>query len=188
MFERFTERAIKAIMLAQEESKRLGYNYVGTEQILLGLISEETSIAAKTLKSMGVTLDKARIEVEKIIGKGSDFVEVEIPFTQKAKNVLGLAWHESQQLKHHCIAPEHLFLALIKEKNGIALEVLDNLGININQAEDLILDGLKIDKTKYKEKSKEEKTKLSLLKFNLILKIILIILSIILIVLKCLYK
>ena len=185
MFERFTERAIKAMMLAQEESKRLGYNYVGTEQILLGLISEETSIAAKTLKSMGVTLDKARIEVEKIIGKGSDFVEVEIPFTQKAKNVLGLAWHESYELEHNCVAPEHLFLALIKEKDGIALKVLKNLEVDINQAVDLVLEELKIDKTRYK---KRKKLKLDLLKFSLVLQIILIILSITLIVLKCLYK
>ena len=81
MFERFTEKAIKVIMLAQEEARRLGHNFVGTEQILLGLIGEGTGVAAKVLKSMGVNLKDARIEVEKIIGRGSGFVAVEIPFT-----------------------------------------------------------------------------------------------------------
>lgn len=85
MFERFTEKAIKVIMLAQEEARRLGHNFVGTEQVLLGLIGEGTGVAAKTLKSMGVTLKDARAEVEKIIGRGSGFVAVEIPFTPRAK-------------------------------------------------------------------------------------------------------
>ena len=82
MFERFTEKAIKVIMLAQEEARRLGHNFVGTEQILLGLIGEGTGVAAKVLKSMGVNLKDARVEVEKIIGRGSGFVAVEIPFHQ----------------------------------------------------------------------------------------------------------
>lgn len=90
MFERFTEKAIKVIMLAQEEARRLGHNFVGTEQILLGLIGEGTGIAAQVLKSMNVNLKDARIEVEKIIGRGSGFVAVEIPFTPRAKRVLEL--------------------------------------------------------------------------------------------------
>ena len=85
MFERFTEKAIKVIMLAQEEARRLGHNFVGTEQVLLGLIGEGTGVAAKALKSMGVNLKDARAEVEKIIGRGSGFVAVEIPFTPRAK-------------------------------------------------------------------------------------------------------
>ena len=85
MFERFTEKAIRVIMLAQEESRRLGHNFVGTEQLLLGLIAEGTGIAAKTLKSMGVNIKEAREEVEKIIGRGCGFVAVEIPFTPRAK-------------------------------------------------------------------------------------------------------
>jgi ATPases with chaperone activity, ATP-binding subunit len=89
MFERFTEKAIKVIMLAQEEARRLGHNFVGTEQILLGLIGEGTGVAAKVLKSMGVNLKDARVEVEKIIGRGSGFVAVEIPFTPRAKRVPG---------------------------------------------------------------------------------------------------
>ena len=98
MFERFTEKAIKVIMLAQEEARRLGHNFVGTEQILLGLIGEGTGIAAKVLKSMGVNLKDARVEVEKIIGRGSGFVAVEIPFTPRAKRVLELSLEEARQL------------------------------------------------------------------------------------------
>eukprot|EP00898_Chlorokybus_atmophyticus_P003164 jgi/Chlat1/3849/Chrsp26S04065 len=98
MFERFTEKAIKVIMLAQEEARRLGHNFVGTEQVLLGLIGEGTGIAAKVLKSMGVNLKEARVEVEKIIGRGSGFVAVEIPFTPRAKRVLELSLDEARQL------------------------------------------------------------------------------------------
>lgn len=98
MFERFTEKAIKVIMLAQEEARRLGHNFVGTEQILLGLIGEGTGIAAKVLKSMGINLKDARVEVEKIIGRGSGFVAVEIPFTPRAKRVLELSLEEARQL------------------------------------------------------------------------------------------
>ncbi|KAG6746234.1 hypothetical protein POTOM_050764 [Populus tomentosa] len=99
MFERFTEKAIKVIMLAQEEARRLGHNFVGTEQILLGLIGEGTGIAAKVLKSMGINLKDARVEVEKIIGRGSGFVAVEIPFTPRAKRVLELSLEEARQLE-----------------------------------------------------------------------------------------
>ena len=91
MFERFTEKAIKVIMLAQEEARRLGHNFVGTEQVLLGLIGEGTGEGPKVLKGMGVTLKDARMEVEKIIGRGSGFVAVEIPFTPRAKRVLELS-------------------------------------------------------------------------------------------------
>lgn len=112
MFERFTEKAIKVIMLAQEEARRLGHNFVGTEQILLGLIGEGTGVAAKVLKSMGVNLKDARIEVEKIIGRGSGFVAVEIPFTPRAKRVLELSLEEARQLGHNYIGTEHLLLGL----------------------------------------------------------------------------
>ena len=95
---RFTEKAIKVVMLAQEEARRLGHNFVGTEQLLLGLIGESTGIAAKVLKSMGVNLKDARVEVEKIIGRGSGFVAVEIPFTPRAKRVLELSLDEARGL------------------------------------------------------------------------------------------
>ena len=133
MFERFTEKAIKVIMLAQEEARRLGHNFVGTEQVLLGLIGEGTGIAAKTLKSMGVTLKDARVEVEKIIGRGSGFVAVEIPFTPRAKRVLELSWDEARQLGHNYIGTEHLLLGLIREGEGVAARVLENLGVDLNK-------------------------------------------------------
>jgi ATP-dependent Clp protease ATP-binding subunit ClpC len=133
MFERFTEKAIKVIMLAQEEARRLGHNFVGTEQILLGLIGEGTGIAAKVLKSMGVNLKDARIEVEKIIGRGSGFVAVEIPFTPRAKRVLELSLEEARQLGHNYIGTEHLLLGLIREGEGVAARVLENLGVDLSK-------------------------------------------------------
>lgn len=128
MFERFTEKAIKVVMLAQEEARRLGHNFVGTEQILLGLIGEGTGISAKVLKSMGVNLKEARVEVEKIIGRGSGFVAVEIPFTPRAKRVLELSLEEARQLGHNYIGTEHLLLGLLREGEGVAARVLENLG------------------------------------------------------------
>merc|ERR1719161_1392810 len=116
MFERFTEKAIKVVMLAQEEARRLGHNFVGTEQLLLGMIGEGTGIAAKVLKSQGVNLKEARVEVEKIIGRGSGFVAVEIPFTPRAKRVLELSLEEARHLGH------------LREGEGVAARVLENLG------------------------------------------------------------
>ena len=133
MFERFTEKAIKVIMLAQEEARRLGHNFVGTEQILLGLIGEGTGVAAKVLKSMGVNLKDARIEVEKIIGRGSGFVAVESPFTPRAKRVLELSLEEARQLGHNYIGTEHLLLGLIREGEGVAARVLENLGVDLSK-------------------------------------------------------
>jgi ATP-dependent Clp protease ATP-binding subunit ClpC len=133
MFERFTEKAIKVIMLAQEEARRLGHNFVGTEQILLGLIGEGTGVAAKVLKSMGVNLKDARTEVEKIIGRGSGFVAVEIPFTPRAKRVLELSLEEARQLGHNYIGTEHLLLGLIREGEGVAARVLENLGVDLSK-------------------------------------------------------
>jgi len=133
MFERFTEKAIKVIMLAQEEARRLGHNFVGTEQILLGLIGEGTGVAAKVLKSLGVNLKDSRIEVEKIIGRGSGFVAVEIPFTPRAKRVLELSLEEARQLGHNYIGTEHLLLGLIREGEGVAARVLENLSIDLSK-------------------------------------------------------
>ena len=133
MFERFTEKAIKVIMLAQEEARRLGHNFVGTEQILLGLIGEGTGVAAKVLKSLGVNLKDSRIEVEKIIGRGSGFVAVEIPFTPRAKRVLELSLEEARQLGHNYIGTEHLLLGLIREGEGVAARVLENLSVDLNK-------------------------------------------------------
>ena len=130
MFEHFTDKAIKAIMLSQEEARRLGHNFVGTEQILLGIIGEGTSIAAKVLTDLGVTIQNARTEVEKIIGRGSGFVPPEIPFTPKVKQVFEQSFQEARLLDHNYIAPEHLLLGLIKAGEGVAAKVLDNLGVD----------------------------------------------------------
>jgi len=142
MFERFTEKAIKVIMLAQEEARRLGHNFVGTEQILLGLIGEGTGIGPKVLKSMGVNLKDARVEVEKIIGRGSGFVAVEIPFTPRAKRVLELSLEEARQLGHNYIGTEHLLLGLIREGEGVAARVLENLSVDLSKVRSQIIRSL----------------------------------------------
>lgn len=133
MFERFTEKAIKVIMLSQEEARRLGHNFVSTELILLGLIGEGTGIGAKVLKSMGVNLKEARVEIEKIIGRGSGHVAIEIPFTPRAKRVLELSWDEARQLGHNYIGTEHLLLGIIREGDGIASRVLEKIGVDIEK-------------------------------------------------------
>ena len=142
MFERFTEKAIKVIMLAQEEARRLGHNFVGTEQILLGLIGEGTGIGPKVLKTLGVNLKDARMEVEKIIGRGSGFVAVEIPFTPRAKRILELSLEEARQLGHNYIGTEHLLLGLIAEGEGVAVRVLENLGVDLSKIKGQIVRAL----------------------------------------------
>ncbi len=150
MFERFTEKAIKVIMLSQEESRRLGHNFVGTEQILLGLIGEGTGIAARVLKSTGISLKDARIEVEKIIGRGSGFVVVEIPFTPRAKRALELSWESARQIRHDYIGTEHLLLGLLDEGGGVANQVLENLGVQKSSLRVLILSELGKSGSDYK--------------------------------------
>ena len=134
-FERFTKGAIKVIELAKEESRRLGHNWVGTEQILLGLIGEGR-YAATVLKSKGVNLGNSRIEVEKIIGRGLGFVTVEIPFTQRAKKVSELSLQEADQVGQKIISIPILLLVLIRIANGVSTQVLDNLGIDIENLND----------------------------------------------------
>ncbi len=133
MFERFTDRAIQVILLAQEECRRLGHNFVGSEQILIGLLLEDTSLAATVLKELGLTLSSARAEVEKIVGRGAGFVGPEIPFTPKAKQVLEQAIEEARQLTQDYIGPEHLLLSLTQEPEGVAGKILQNLGIDLAQ-------------------------------------------------------
>ncbi|BAZ52249.1 UvrB/UvrC protein [Nostoc sp. NIES-4103] len=131
MFEHFTSEAIKVIMLAQEEARRLGHNFVGTEQILLGLIGEGTGVAAKVLTELGVTLKEARREVEKIIGRGSGFVPPEIPFTPKVKSLFEQAFKEAHSLGQNYINTEHLLLGLTEAGEGVAAKVLQNLGVDL---------------------------------------------------------
>jgi ATP-dependent Clp protease ATP-binding subunit ClpC len=130
MWEPFTERARRSIVLAQEEAQRLGNNYIGTEHILLGIISEGESLAAKVLESLGVNLAKVRQEVEAIVGRGGQTVQQEMVFTPRAKRVIELAFEEARQLNHNYIGTEHLLLGLIREGEGVAARVLTNLGID----------------------------------------------------------
>jgi ATP-dependent Clp protease ATP-binding subunit ClpC len=131
MFEHFTSEAIRVIMLAQEEARRLGHNFVGTEQILLGLMGEGTGVAAKVLAELGVTLKEARREVEKIIGRGSGFVPPEIPFTPKVKSLFEQSFREAHSLGHNYINTEHLLLGLTEAGEGVAAKVLQNLGVDL---------------------------------------------------------
>ena len=131
MFEYFTDKAIAVVMAAQEEARRLGHNFVGTEQILLGIIKEKTSLASKVLGDLGVTLEAARAEVENIIGRGSGFVPAELPFTPKTKRVFEQAFEQARQFDQRYIAPEHLLLSLVQDGEGVASKVLQNLGINL---------------------------------------------------------
>lgn len=131
MFEYFTDKAIQAVMLAQEEARRSGHNLVGTEQLLLGLIGEGKSIAAMVLSNFGVTLDNARIVVEKMRGKGGGYAPANIPFTPKVKSIFEQSLQEARQLGHSSIGAEHILLALTKQKNIAALKVLDQLGVDV---------------------------------------------------------
>lgn len=133
MFERFTDKALQAIMLAQEESRRLGHNFVGTEQILLGLLGEGSGIAARALKACGVNIKDTRLEVERLVGRGSGFVSVEIPFTPRAKKVLETAMKQSRDYHHSYINTEHLLLAIINDENGVGNRILVNMGVNLSK-------------------------------------------------------
>jgi ATP-dependent Clp protease ATP-binding subunit ClpC len=132
MFEYFTETAIAVIMAAQEEAHRLRHAFVGTEQILLGLIRVEGSVAASVLAELGITLDAAQIEVEKIIGRGSSSVTADLPFTPKTKRILEQAFEQARQLDQPYIAPEHLLLSLIQDRDNVAVKVLERLRVDID--------------------------------------------------------
>ncbi len=133
MFERFTDRARRVVVLAQEEARILSHDYVSTEHILLGLIREGNGLAAKALESLGISLDTVRQQVEEIIGRGQQAPSGHIPFTPRAKNVLNLALHESKTLGHHYIGTEHILLGLIVEGDGVAAQVLVHLGADLNR-------------------------------------------------------
>jgi len=139
MFEKFTEGAIKVIMLSQEEARRMGHNFVGTEQLLLGVIGQRHGIGALALKKLKVTLKKARKEIELYIGRGTGFVASEIPFTPRAKRVLEMAVHEGKDLGQNFVGTEHILLALIAESDGVAMRTLDKLNVDINKLRNLIL-------------------------------------------------
>ena len=130
MFERFTDQALKVIMLAQEETRQLQHKYIGSEQILLGLIGEDSDITTSVLKQFYIDLKAARVEVEKIIGRGSGSTGVEIPFTPGAKRILEQAFTEARQLDQDYVAPEHLLLAITQDEAGVAAKVLRSLSVD----------------------------------------------------------
>jgi ATP-dependent Clp protease ATP-binding subunit ClpC len=131
MFERFTDRARRVVVLAQEEARLLNHNYIGTEHLLLGLAHEGQGVAAKALESLGISLEAVRAQVEEIIGQGQMAPTGHIPFTPRAKKVLELSLRESKQLGHNYIGTEHILLGLIREGQGVAAQVLVKLGGNL---------------------------------------------------------
>lgn len=139
MFERFTDRARRVVVLAQEEARMLNHNYIGTEHILLGLIHEGEGVAAKALESLGISLDAVRQQVEEIIGQGQQAPSGHIPFTPRAKKVLELSLREALQLGHNYIGTEHILLGLIREGEGVAAQVLVKLGADLNKVRQQVI-------------------------------------------------
>jgi ATP-dependent Clp protease ATP-binding subunit ClpC len=139
MFERFTDRARRVVVLAQEEARMLNHNYIGTEHILLGLIHEGEGVAAKALEALGISLEDVRSQVEEIIGQGQQAPSGHIPFTPRAKKVLELSLREALQLGHNYIGTEHILLGLIREGEGVAAQVLVKLGADLNRVRQQVL-------------------------------------------------
>ena len=139
MFERFTDRARRVVVLAQEEARMLNHNYIGTEHILLGLIHEGEGVAAKALESLGISLDAVRQQVQEIIGEGQQAPSGHIPFTPRAKKVLELSLREALQLGHNYIGTEHILLGLIREGEGVAAQVLGKLGADLNRVRQQVI-------------------------------------------------
>ena len=139
MFERFTDRARRVVVLAQEEARMLNHNYIGTEHILLGLIHEGEGVAAKALESLNISLEAVRQQVEEIIGQGQAAPTGHIPFTPRAKKVLELSLREALQLGHNYIGTEHILLGLIREGEGVAAQVLQKLGADLNRVRQQVI-------------------------------------------------
>ncbi|MFM7068615.1 MAG: Clp protease N-terminal domain-containing protein, partial [Actinomycetes bacterium] len=139
MFERFTDRARRVVVLAQEEARLLQHNYIGTEHILLGLIHEGEGVAAKALESLGISLEAVRQQVEEIIGQGGTSPSGHIPFTPRAKKVLELSLREALQLGHNYIGTEHILLGLIREGEGVAAQVLVKLGADLSRVRQQVI-------------------------------------------------
>src|SRR5664279_2988519 len=139
MFERFTDRARRVVVLAQEEARLLSHSYIGTEHILLGLIHEGEGVAAKALESLGISLEAVRNQVEEIIGQGGTSPSGHIPFTPRAKKVLELSLREALQLGHNYIGTEHILLGLIREGDGVAAQVLVKLGADLSRVRQQVI-------------------------------------------------
>ena len=143
MFERFTDRARRVVVLAQDEARGLKHNYIGTEHLLLGLISEGEGVAAKALETMGIKGEAVRASVIEIIGEGEKPVEGHIPFTPRAKRVFELSLREALQLGHNYIGTEHLLLGLLKEGEGVAAQVLTKQGADLAQVRQTVIQMLR---------------------------------------------
>jgi hypothetical protein len=139
MFERFTDRSRRVVVLAQEEARMLNHNYIGTEHILLGLIRESDGLAARALESLEISLGAVRQQVEEIIGQGQEAPTGPVPFTPRAKKVLALSLRESLQLGHNYIGTEHILLGLIREGDGVAAQVLVRLGADLNRVRQQVI-------------------------------------------------
>ena len=139
MFERFTDRSRRVVVLAQEEARMLNHNYIGTEHILLGLIRESDGLAARALESLEISLGAVRQQVEEIIGRGQEAPSGPVPFTPRAKKVLALSLRESLQLGHNYIGTEHILLGLIREGDGVAAQVLVKLGADLNRVRQQVI-------------------------------------------------
>ena len=139
MFERFTERARQVVVLAQEEARMLSHNYIGTEHILLGLLREGHGVGARALESLGISVEAARQQILEMIGRGEQAPSGHIPFTPRAKKVLELSLSEAMQLGHNYIGTEHILLGLIREGDGVAAQVLVNLGADLNRTRQQVI-------------------------------------------------
>ncbi len=139
MFERFTDRARRVVVLAQEEARQLNFNYIGTEHILLGLIREEEGIAAKALGALGIDLEQVRSSVLEIVGEGEMTPAGHVPFTPRAKKVLELSLREALQLSHNYIGTEHILLGLVREGEGVAAQVLQKLGADLERVRQTVI-------------------------------------------------
>jgi ATP-dependent Clp protease ATP-binding subunit ClpC len=143
MFERFTERARKVVVKAQDEARLLKQNYIGTEHILLGILDEQEGIAVKVLLEMGFSIEEIRMAVRAVVTEGSSESYEHIPFTPRAKKVLELSLREALQMGHNYIGTEHILLGLLREGEGVAARVLNSMGINLENTKEVIIDVLK---------------------------------------------
>ena len=159
MFDRFTDRAKKVMSFARQEAMKFNHEYIGTEHILLGLVQEGSGVAANVLKNMTIDLDKIRHEVEKIVKTGPSMVTMgQLPFTPRAKKVLELSMEEASQLAHNYIGTEHLLLGLIRENEGIAAQVLMNLGVKLDEVREEVLEFLGASENSGEEESENSES------------------------------
>src|SRR5579875_3062789 len=164
MFERFTDRARKVMALANQEAQRFNHEYIGTEHILLGLVKEGSGVAANVLKNLDIDLRKVRLEVEKLVKSGPDMVTMgKLPQTPRAKKVIEYAIEEARNLNHNYVGTEHLLLGLLREHDGVAAQVLMNLGLKLEEVREEVLNllgaGVESEEPQQQEKGQKGKSK-----------------------------